>query len=98
MVSSVSTALVGHEWYTHAHHSAANSALQHPGPRKVIGEEAGYLGEVEYEDEIEEQFQRGSPRLDGVLVSSLRRLRPGRAHPAPPSGFLGYILSLQEAR
>jgi hypothetical protein len=51
---SASTAFVSHEYTAHADHSAVSSAApcQHPDPREVVFEEAGYLGEGE--DRVEE--------------------------------------------
>jgi hypothetical protein len=34
----------------------AAPTLQHPDPAEVMGEEAGYLGEGEDEDQVEEQL------------------------------------------
>jgi hypothetical protein len=52
-------------------HHEQRSTLQHPDPREVMGEEAGYLGEGEDEDQVEEELQgvtRCSPpiRADGT--------------------------------
>jgi hypothetical protein len=37
------------------------ATLQHPYPREVGGEEAGYLGEGEDEEQVEEELQGGDP-------------------------------------
>jgi hypothetical protein len=54
ITSSAGTAFVSHEYTAHADHSAVSSAApcQHPDPREVVFEEAGYLGEGE--DRVEE--------------------------------------------
>jgi hypothetical protein len=83
ITSSAGTALVSHEYAPHAHHNTASSALQRTGPREVIGEKAGYLGEGEDEDQVEEQFQRRNALLGEIPALSRRTCRARRAHPMP---------------
>jgi hypothetical protein len=64
--------------------------LDHPDPSEVIGEEAGYLGEGEDEDQVEEQLEGGDALLGGIPALHSRRCRVHRAHPMPshrPSAF-----------
>ena len=51
-------------------------ALDSPGPREVIGEEAGYLGEGEHEDQVEEQFEGVTRCSVGSLPSVAVRAEP----------------------
>ena len=55
--------------------------LQHPQPREVIDEEAGYLGEGEDEDQVEEQLQRSDTLLDRIPALRYHTRRACRAHP-----------------
>src|SRR3712207_1295339 len=49
----------------------------------MIGEKAGYLGEGEDEDQVEEQFERSDALLVSVSALRRRRCRTCRAHSRP---------------
>ena len=82
-------------------HPEQEQPLDEPRPRRVVGDEAGHLGEREDEDQVEEELERGDALLAGLpsarLDSHATRLEAmlGAMSPSRPlrAGLVAAVLS-----